>query len=80
MRFTDPIWLLLLIPAGLGLAYSFRHIHGMAKGRKRWAFAVRFLLVALLIVALSGPESRRSNCLATFWSISKTQAPATNTV
>jgi len=61
MRFTDPTWLLLLIPAGLGLAYSFRHIHGMAKGRKRWAFSIRFLLVALLILALSGPESRRPN-------------------
>lgn len=61
MRFTDPLWLLLLIPAGVGLFYSYRHIHGMAKGRKRWAFGLRFLLVGLLIVALAGPEARRPN-------------------
>lgn len=61
MRFTDPFWLILLIPAAAGLWFTFRHVHGMAKGRKRIAFGIRFLLVALLIVALSGPESRRPN-------------------
>lgn len=61
MRFTDPIYLLLFIPLMAGLWYSFRHVHGMAKGRKRFAFAVRFTLVASLILALSGPEARRPN-------------------
>lgn len=61
MRFTDPLWLLLLIPAAAGLWFTFRHVHGMAKGRKRIAFILRFVLVGLLIVALSGPESRRPN-------------------
>src|SRR5690242_12464917 len=61
MRFTDPIWLLLLVPAFAGLWFTFKHVHGMAKGRKRIAFGIRFLLVTLLILALSGPEARRSN-------------------
>jgi uncharacterized membrane protein len=61
MRFTDPWWLLLLIPAGVGLWYSFRLVHGMAKSRKRLAFVIRFLLAGCLIFALSGPESRRAN-------------------
>jgi len=61
MRFTDPIWLLLLIPTVAGLFYTFRHVHGMARGRKRLAFVVRFTLAAFLIVALSGPEAHRPN-------------------
>jgi Ca-activated chloride channel homolog len=61
LRFAEPLYLLLLIPALAGLAYSFRHIHGMAKGRKRFAFALRFLLLAALVVALAGPEARRPN-------------------
>lgn len=61
MRFTDPLYLLLLIPLVAGLWFSFRHVHGMAKSRKRFAFVVRFVLAGLLILALSGPESRRPN-------------------
>src|SRR5689334_22251145 len=61
MRFSQPIYLVLLIPAIVGLVYSFRHVHGMARGRKKFAFVVRFLLAALLITALSGPESYRPN-------------------
>lgn len=61
MRFTEPLWLILLFPAGVGLWFTFKHVHGMAKGRKRVAFGIRFLLVALLVLALSGPESRRPN-------------------
>lgn len=61
MRFTDPLYLLLLIPLLAGLIFSFRFVHGMAKGRKRFAFFVRFILAGLLIFALSGPESRRPN-------------------
>ena len=61
MRFTEPLWVLLLIPALFGLIITFRHVHGMAKGRKRVAFGIRFLLVAFLVLALSGPEARRPN-------------------
>jgi len=61
MRFNQPFYLLLLIPAIVGLFYSFRHVHGMARGRKRFAFVVRFLLVAMLVAALSGPEAYRPN-------------------
>ncbi|AIE83934.1 VWA domain-containing protein [Fimbriimonas ginsengisoli] len=61
MRFTHPLFLVLLIPVLIGLWYSFRHVHGMARGRKRLAFGIRFLLASLLIFALSGPEARRPN-------------------
>lgn len=61
MRFTDPLYLLLLVPLVASLLFSFRHVHGMAKGRKRFAFFVRFLLAGFLIFALAGPESRRPN-------------------
>lgn len=61
MRFTDPLWLLLLLPIAVGLWLSFPHVHGMAKSRKRLAFGVRFLMATLLILALAGPESRRPN-------------------
>ncbi len=61
MRFTHPLFIALLIPAIVGLYLSFRTVHGMAKGRKKIAFAIRFLLLATLIAALAGPESRRPN-------------------
>lgn len=61
MRFAEPIYLLILLPLVAGLIVSIRHVHGMAKGRKRFAFGVRFVLGGLLIVALSGPEARRPN-------------------
>lgn len=61
MRFTNPLYLLLLLPIGLGLILSFRSVHGMAKGRKRLAFVIRFLLAGGLAVAISGPEARRPN-------------------
>ena len=61
MRFTQPIYLLLLIPLIIGLLLSYRHIHGMAKGRKRFAFVVRGVLLGLVVIALSGPEARRPN-------------------
>lgn len=61
MRFTNPLYLLLFVPLLAGLWCSFRHVHGMARGRKRFAFAIRFLLASALILALSGPEARRPN-------------------
>lgn len=61
MRFTDPFYLLLLIPILVGLAFSYRHVHGMAKPRKRLAFAIRVLLACLLVGALAGPQGVRPN-------------------
>jgi Ca-activated chloride channel family protein len=61
MRFTNPAFLLLIVPLAVGLWLSYRHVHGMAKTRKRLAFAIRALLAGCLIFALSGPEARRPN-------------------
>ncbi len=61
MRFTNPGFLLLLLPLAAGLWLSYRHVHGMAKARKRLAFAIRALLAGCLILGLSGPEARRPN-------------------
>jgi len=61
MRFTQPLFLLLLIPILAGLYYSYSHVHGMAKGRKLFAFGLRFLLLGAIVTALAGPEARRPN-------------------
>jgi len=61
MRFTQPAYLLLLLPMLAGLWISFKHVHGMAQGRKLFAFVLRGLLAAALIIALAGPEDRRPN-------------------
>lgn len=61
IQFTSPYFLLLFIPAIAGLIYSFKHIHGMMRGRKRLAFAIRFLLLSCIVLALAGPEAHRKN-------------------
>lgn len=61
MIFTHPIYLLFLIPVIAGLYFSFRYVGGMMKNRKRFAFALRFVLVTCIVLALSGPESKRKN-------------------
>lgn len=61
MRFTHPGYLLLFIPVVVGLWFSFRHVHGIAKTRKRIAFVIRGLLAGALIMALGGPEWRKPN-------------------
>jgi len=61
MLFTQPAYLLLLLPAGAGLWLSYRLVHGMAAARKRLAFVLRFLMAACLIVALAGPEAKQRN-------------------
>ena len=61
MRFTEPLFLLLFLPVAVGLWFSYRHVHGMARPRKILAFTIRGLLVASLIFALSGPESLQPN-------------------
>ncbi|MCH8275113.1 MAG: VWA domain-containing protein [Armatimonadetes bacterium] len=61
MRFTDPLYLLLIVPVAAGLWFSFRHVHGMMRGRKWLAFALRAVLAACLVIALAGPQARRPN-------------------
>ncbi|MEQ1933954.1 MAG: VWA domain-containing protein, partial [Fimbriimonadaceae bacterium] len=61
MAFTHPLYLLIFIPAILGLGYSYQRVSGMMKNRKKVAFAIRFLLIGSLIFALAGPESHRKN-------------------
>ena len=61
MRFTEPLYGLLLIPLAVGLFYSWRHVAGMTKGRKRLAFGIRAILGVLVILALMGPQSVREN-------------------
>ena len=61
MLFTQPAYLLLMLPVIAGLVASHRHIHGMAPARKKLAFALRFLMATCIIVALAGPEARRHN-------------------
>lgn len=61
MIFTQPIYLLLILPIAAGLYFSFRQVGGMMKSRKRFAFALRFILASCLVIALAGPETRRPN-------------------
>jgi uncharacterized membrane protein len=61
MRFTDPLWALLFLPLIAGLVYSWRMFHGIARVRKRIAFAVRFVMTACVVLALMGPQSYREN-------------------
>ena len=61
MRFTHPLFLILQLPLFAGLWASYRHVHGMARFRKRLAFAVRAFLATCLVLALAGPEARRAN-------------------
>lgn len=61
LRFVEPWYLLLLLPVAVGLVLTYRHVHGMMRGRKRFAFVLRALLAGCLVVALAGPETHRPN-------------------
>jgi len=61
LAFTNPWWLLLLIPVIAGLVFSYRYVAGMMRWRKRFAFVLRAILAGCLVLALAGPESRRAN-------------------
>ena len=75
VRFLLPSALLLLPLLVVGLVLSYRHVHGMARGRKRIAFLVRGLLAGCLILALAGPEARRPNCgLATIFLLDRSDS------
>lgn len=61
MRFTNPLFLLLIIPILLGLYWSYFQVQGMARKRKIRAFILRGVISSLLVVALAGPELYRNN-------------------
>lgn len=73
--FSAPHWLWALIPLLGALIYSFRHLHGMMKGRKVLAVVIRGLLVACLVVALAGPEARMKNVgVATYFLLDRSDS------
>lgn len=61
IRFLEPLYALLFIPLIVGLIFSWRHVHGITKGRKRIAFVLRGLLVSLVILALMSPQALQPN-------------------
>lgn len=61
MRFTNPLFLIALIPIFAGLYWSFFQVQGMARARKIRAFVLRGLMSTLLVFALAGPEMYRAN-------------------
>jgi uncharacterized membrane protein len=61
MRFSDPIYLLLLVPALGWIFLVARGMHGMARARRRIALALRTLLLSLLILALAGLQVAKKN-------------------
>lgn len=61
MRFSDPLYLLLLIPALGWLFRVGRRMHGMARGRRRLALGLRAAILLLLVFALAGLQTARRN-------------------
>ncbi len=61
MNFSEPLYLLLLIPALAWLFWVARGMHGMTRARRRLAIGLRALVLALLIFALAGLQSVRPN-------------------
>lgn len=61
MRFSDPIYLLLLLPALGWLFFVARGMHGMARARRRLAVGIRAALILLIVLALAGLQSARKN-------------------
>ena len=61
MRFTNPLFLFLLVPLFVGLYWSYFQVQGMTKRRKIRAFILRGVISSFLIIALAGPEMYRGN-------------------
>jgi Ca-activated chloride channel family protein len=61
LTFSEPIYLLLLIPAFAWLFFVARRMHGMAKARRRLAVGLRAVLLILMVLALAGLQTVRSN-------------------
>jgi len=61
LGFSEPFYLLLLLPALTWLLWWGRQMHGLARGRRRLALALRALVLTLLVLALAGLQSVRPN-------------------
>lgn len=61
MRFTDPIYLLLLPVLLGGVWWSRRRLLGMSRERKRLVLLLRSLIMLLLVLALAGWQAVREN-------------------
>ncbi|MCS7066467.1 MAG: VWA domain-containing protein [Fimbriimonadales bacterium] len=54
MRFTEPIYLLLLIPLGGWALWTGRRMLGVSRARRRLILALRLLILLLVVLALAG--------------------------
>lgn len=61
MRFTDPIFLLLLPLLIAGIVWSSRRLMGISQGRKRFVVLLRCFIAAQLTLALAGWQTIRQN-------------------
>lgn len=61
MAFSHPLYLLLLFPTLLALWVFSRGMHGMTRLRKRLSIALRAIILLLLVFALAGFQTVRSN-------------------
>jgi len=60
VQFNAPVWLLLLIPAGLLVVWwGRRSLSGMSGWGRRVSLAVRLVVVAALLMAVADPQWRR---------------------
>ena len=61
MVFSEPMYLLLAIPALVWLFWVGRSMHGLPTVRRRGAIGIRAIVLMLLILALAGLQSSRPN-------------------
>ncbi|WP_033541327.1 VWA domain-containing protein [Planococcus sp. CAU13] len=83
LRFDEPLWMLLLIPAGIYLLLSARRRLKTASTLFRTLFTLRILSVFLLIAALALPEIHRpvdEEQIIFLWDRSASMAQAENSI
>ncbi len=61
VSFSDPLYLLLLVPALAWLLAVARGMHGVTRLRRRLSVGLRALVLLLLVLALAGLQSVRTN-------------------
>ena len=61
MRFSEPLYLLLLFPVFAALFFFSRGMRGVARPRKRLAIGIRAVILILLVLALAGLQTVRAN-------------------
>jgi len=77
VTFSDPLYLLLLLPALGWMAYCARHMRGMTRERRIVAIALRTMVLVLLVLALAGLQTRQTNrALATAFVLDKSASMA----